>query len=95
MKISVLPQISRRGELELIFPTESGGKYLKYFVLPKFYDLLVLQWIKKYAKDPHRGVARLQKLAESQVCSFDFINLINNDHQCTLCIHTSVKILSL
>ncbi|XP_063694156.1 tubulin monoglutamylase TTLL4-like isoform X7 [Bolinopsis microptera] len=60
-------EISRRGELELIFPTESGGKYLKYFVLPKFYDLLVLQWIKKYAKDPHRGVARLQKLAESQV----------------------------
>ncbi|KAL5263493.1 hypothetical protein ACHWQZ_G008763 [Mnemiopsis leidyi] len=60
-------EISRRGELELIFPTESGGKFLKYFALPKFYDLLVLQWIKKYAKDPHRGVVRLQKLAESQV----------------------------
>lgn len=60
-------EISRRGELEQIFPTESSGKFLKYFGMPKYYDLLVLQWIKKYEKDPHRGVVRLQKFAESQV----------------------------
>jgi len=58
---------SRRGELQQIFPTESSGKFLKYFAMPKYYDLLVLQWIRKYEKDPHRGVVRLQKLAESQV----------------------------
>ena len=42
--------------------------------MPKFYDLLVLQWIKKYVKDPHRGVLRLQKLAESQVLVLSLFN---------------------
>lgn len=60
-------EVSRKGNLELVFPTENSAKFLKYFALPKFYDLLVLQWVKKYARDPHRGVVRLQKLAESQV----------------------------
>ena len=46
---------------------DNSGRYLKYFVHPKFYDLLVIQWRKKYAKDPQKGVLRLQKLAESKV----------------------------
>ena len=61
--------------MELVFPTENSAQYLKYFQFSKFYDLLVIQWIKKNAKDPQRGVTRLQKLSETKVPGANFFKL--------------------
>lgn len=60
-------EVSRKGDLELVFPTEQSAKYLRHFPLPKFYDMLLVQWMRKYGRESTRGVARLQKLALSQV----------------------------
>jgi len=57
----------RRGDLELIFPTADTVKYMKYFPSVKFYDLLLQQWIKKWVKDPQKGITKLQKLAETEI----------------------------
>ena len=51
----------------MVFPTEQSAKYLRHFPLPKFYDMLLVQWMRKYGRETTRGVARLQKLALSQV----------------------------
>ena len=36
----------------------------------QFYDLLLQQWIKRWVKDPQKGITKLQRLAETKVTHF-------------------------
>ncbi|CAF3852147.1 unnamed protein product [Rotaria magnacalcarata] len=52
-------EYSRRGSFERIFPTNQTRKYLKYFETPRYYNLLLNEWISKYSRMEERGVALL------------------------------------
>jgi tubulin polyglutamylase TTLL4 len=51
-------EYSRRGSFERIFPTNQTRKYLKYFDTPRYYNLLLNEWIAKYNRMEERGIKR-------------------------------------
>ncbi len=48
-------EFSRRGSFERIFPTNQTRKYLKYFETPRYYNILLNEWITKYHRLEERG----------------------------------------
>lgn len=50
-------EFARRGCFERIFPTYQTRKYLKYFETPRYYNLLLNEWIAKYHRMEERGIA--------------------------------------
>ena len=48
-------EFARRGSFERIFPTNQTRKYLKYFETPRYYNLLLNEWITKYTRNEDRG----------------------------------------
>lgn len=48
-------EFARRGSFERIFPTNQTRKYLKYFETPRYYNLLLNEWITKYTRNEQRG----------------------------------------
>ena len=46
---------SRKGGFQRVFPTPSSHKYLKYFETPRYYNLLLNQWVQRYNKMEHKG----------------------------------------
>jgi len=48
-------EFARRGSFERIFPTNQTKKYLKYFETPRYYNILLNEWILKYNRLEERG----------------------------------------
>ncbi|XP_052248620.1 tubulin monoglutamylase TTLL4-like isoform X7 [Dreissena polymorpha] len=53
---------SRKGGFQRVFPTPSTHKYLKYFETPRYYNLLLNQWVQRFNRMEQRGIALLQSL---------------------------------
>jgi tubulin polyglutamylase TTLL4 len=53
-------EFARRGSFERIFPTNQTRKYLKYFETPRYYNILLNEWITKYSRLEERGKIFLQ-----------------------------------
>jgi tubulin polyglutamylase TTLL4 len=53
-------EYARRGNFVRVFPTpESGKRYLKLFETPRYYNLLLEQWIRKHGCNSDRGLKLL------------------------------------
>jgi tubulin polyglutamylase TTLL4 len=50
-----LDEDSRRGNFQRIFPSPSTHKYMKYFEQPRYFNLLLDQWVQKYNRMEARG----------------------------------------
>eukprot|EP00051_Salpingoeca_urceolata_P018954 m.270485 g.270485 ORF g.270485 m.270485 type:complete len:940 (+) comp19316_c0_seq2:2760-5579(+) len=57
-------QLSRRGELERIFPTPRTLHLAQFTEHPRYYNLLLAAWVSRYQHQPEAGVAFLQQLAQ-------------------------------
>ncbi|WAQ94186.1 TTLL4-like protein [Mya arenaria] len=55
---------SRKGGFQRVFPTPSTYKYLKYFETPRYYNLLLNQWVQRFNRMEQRGIGLLQSLCE-------------------------------
>ncbi|CAF0838743.1 unnamed protein product [Rotaria sordida] len=60
-------EYARRGSFERIFPTNQTRKYLKYFETPRYYNLLVHEWITKYNRMEERGIAHLNTFCKKGI----------------------------
>ncbi|XP_076461978.1 uncharacterized protein LOC143294387 [Babylonia areolata] len=55
---------SRKGGFIRVFPTPSTKRYLRFFEQPRYYNLLLDQWVTRYNRMEQRGIGLLQGLCE-------------------------------
>ncbi|XP_013401243.1 tubulin polyglutamylase TTLL4-like [Lingula anatina] len=65
--IATVDEDSRKGGFERVFPTAKSSKYLKFFEQPRYYNLLLNQWVQRYNKMEARGVALLDSFCQKWV----------------------------
>ncbi|XP_023210125.1 tubulin polyglutamylase TTLL4-like isoform X2 [Centruroides sculpturatus] len=57
-------ELSRCGHFIRVFPSEISSSYLKYFEKPKYYNLLLDAWEKRFQNDRKSGIDFLQMMCE-------------------------------
>ncbi|KAL4222570.1 Tubulin polyglutamylase ttll4 [Mactra antiquata] len=57
----------RKGGFQRVFPTPSTHKYLKYFETPRYYNLLLDQWVQRFNRMEQRGIGLLQSYCEDGI----------------------------
>ncbi|XP_054642577.1 tubulin polyglutamylase TTLL4 [Dunckerocampus dactyliophorus] len=60
-------ELNRRGEFERIFPSPSASRYLRFFECPRYLNLVLDQWERKYWKNRSKGVNLLRTLCQKGV----------------------------
>ena len=53
--IEFVGEDSRRGNFERLFPTTDSHKYHRFFEQPRYYNLLLDAWCRKYARNEIQG----------------------------------------
>jgi len=48
-------EYSRRGNFVRIFPGANSKNYMKYFEIPRYYNILIAEWIEKYKRNRDKG----------------------------------------
>jgi tubulin polyglutamylase TTLL4 len=48
-------EYTRRGNFVRVFPTAETKKYLRLFETPRYYNLLLHEWIRKYGNNSDKG----------------------------------------
>lgn len=56
-------ELSRSGQFTRVFPSPTSSKYLKYFDKPRYYNILLDAWERKYQDNRLEGIERISKLA--------------------------------
>lgn len=57
-------ELSRCGQFKRVLPSTTSSKYLKYFDKPRYYNLLLDAWERRYGSDRIEGIKRLSSLAK-------------------------------
>jgi len=55
MLIETEDEYVRRGNFIRVFPNVNSKKYLKFFETPRYYNLLLSEWILKYRNSHDKG----------------------------------------
>lgn len=78
-------ELSRQGEFERIFPSQSSSRYLRFFECPRYLNILLDQWEQKYYNDRAKCISFLRSLCQKR------IHLGTNDpaHMWSKCSFTS------
>lgn len=56
-------ELSRSGQFKRVFPSSTSNKYLKYFDKPRYYNLLLDAWERKYNNNRMEGINLLANTA--------------------------------
>lgn len=56
-------ELSRCGHFKRVFPTATSGKYLTYFDKPRYYNLLLDAWERRYKDNRLEGINHLSSMA--------------------------------
>ena len=59
-------EFSRCGGFERVFPSPTASKYMRFFDNPRYYNILLDEWIRKY----HRQHAKGESVKNLKVYSF-------------------------
>ncbi|KAM9804686.1 tubulin monoglutamylase TTLL4 [Neosynchiropus ocellatus] len=78
-------ELSRRGQFERIFPSQSSSRYLRFFDVPRYYNILLDQWEQRHWGTRSKGISLLTTLCQKGV------HLGTNDpaHMWTKCSYNS------
>ena len=60
-------EMLNKGHYERIFPAENSEKYLKYFARPRYFNQLLINWEKRYAKKRDLGITLLKELSRNKL----------------------------
>lgn len=60
--VETIDEHSRCGNLEALFPKRQTSKYLKYFETPRYYTLLLHEWMKQYSSQESQGNSLFSKI---------------------------------
>ncbi|XP_059161722.1 uncharacterized protein LOC131944866 isoform X2 [Physella acuta] len=58
---------SRKGNFQRLFPTPQTHRYLRFFDQPRYYNLLLDQWVLRYNHMEERGILLLQSLCDESI----------------------------
>ncbi|XP_005105217.1 tubulin polyglutamylase TTLL4 isoform X2 [Aplysia californica] len=58
---------SRKGNFQRLFPTPHTHRYLRFFEQPRYYNLLLDQWVMRYNRMEQRGILLLQSFCEEKI----------------------------
>lgn len=75
--IDTIDENERKGSFERVFPTENTERYLSYLESPRYYNLLLLSWIKKYSSNVTSGFSLLESLSDAKI----HLQASGGDHQ--------------
>ncbi|CAD5117210.1 DgyrCDS6006 [Dimorphilus gyrociliatus] len=75
--IDTIDENERRGSFERVFPSENTAKYLAFLDSPRYYNLLLNSWIRKYANNSTSAISHLISLAEAKF----HLQTSGSDHQ--------------
>ncbi|XP_050388652.2 tubulin monoglutamylase TTLL4 [Patella vulgata] len=64
MLTSSIDEDSRKGGFQRVFPTPTTHKYLRLFEQPRYYNLLLDQYIKRFNRMEQKGIALLSSFCE-------------------------------
>ncbi|XP_013413055.1 uncharacterized protein LOC106175538 [Lingula anatina] len=64
--VETIDEQNRRGDYEILFPSESD-KYIQFLEIPRYYNLLLHQWTKRYKNREWQGVQLLQALCQKSI----------------------------
>ena len=59
---------SRKGGFIRVFPTPSTKKYLRFFEQPRYYNLLLDQWVTRYNRMEQRGESPMATTGGHMMC---------------------------
>ncbi|XP_063744262.1 tubulin polyglutamylase TTLL4 isoform X2 [Eleginops maclovinus] len=60
-------ELSRAGQFQRIFPSQSSSRYLRFFECPRYLNVLLDQWERKYWNNRTKGIGLLSTLCEKGV----------------------------
>ncbi|XP_065839948.1 tubulin monoglutamylase TTLL4-like [Oscarella lobularis] len=60
-------EFARRGRFECVFPTPTTHKYLGFLEVPRYYNVLLAEWVRHYKSFSSKGVDRLISYAVKSV----------------------------
>ncbi|KAK5890069.1 hypothetical protein CesoFtcFv8_013636 [Champsocephalus esox] len=60
-------ELSRAGQFQRIFPSQSSSRYLRFFECPRYLNVLLNQWEQKYWNNRTKGIGLLSSLCEKGV----------------------------
>ncbi|XP_028971556.2 tubulin polyglutamylase TTLL4 isoform X1 [Esox lucius] len=60
-------ELSRRGQFERVFPSNSSSRYLRFFEHPRYLNILLSQWETKYGQNKTKGINILRTLCQRGV----------------------------
>lgn len=58
---------SRKGNFQRLFPTPHTHRYLRFFQAPRYYNLLLDQWVLRYNRMEQRGILLLQSYCDEGI----------------------------
>ncbi|XP_071479544.1 tubulin monoglutamylase TTLL4-like [Diadema antillarum] len=53
-------EFSRRGGFERVFPSPTSQKYHRFFDTPRYYNILLDEWVRKYNRQQAKGLSLLE-----------------------------------
>ncbi|KAK3588044.1 hypothetical protein CHS0354_012090 [Potamilus streckersoni] len=65
--IESIDEDSRKGNFQRVFPTPSTHKYLRFFEMPRYYNLLLDQYVQRFNRMESRGIAILESFCDEAV----------------------------
>ncbi len=60
-------ELARLTHFQRIFPTQETGRYLRFFQQPRYHNLLMDAWERKYGDCRSAGIDRLERLCQDKV----------------------------
>lgn len=70
-------EFARRGNFTRIFPTANSKNYMKFFEMPRYYNILVTEWIDKFKRNREKGIIWIKIKAFNKLINC-FINKKRN-----------------
>ncbi|XP_078320455.1 uncharacterized protein LOC111112129 isoform X2 [Crassostrea virginica] len=67
MLTECIDEDSRKGSFQRVFPTPSSHRYLRYMEAPRYYNLLVSQWVQRFNRMEQKGIALLEQFCEEGI----------------------------
>eukprot|EP00117_Sycon_ciliatum_P000086 scpid22923/ scgid4518/ Tubulin polyglutamylase TTLL4; Tubulin--tyrosine ligase-like protein 4 len=67
MLIESEDEFNRRGGFQRVFPTSDTDAYEPFFDIPRYYNMLLSEWIQRYRSAPQLGISYLQEQAHKRM----------------------------
>ncbi|XP_035688484.1 tubulin polyglutamylase TTLL4-like [Branchiostoma floridae] len=64
MLIETEDEFNRRGMYERIFPSPTSNKYHRFFEQPRYYNILMDEWVRRYHRQHSRGIGMLDAFCQ-------------------------------